>query len=253
MPLWHLIFIGITIENGRWMNKSEKSKNFHTWFFPIAFVFVLWVIKLSEVVFHLELFQYGLYPRAIKGISGVFFAPLLHGNFGHLFSNTIPLLVLGAGLFYFYRPVGYKVFFSVYLMTGLWVWLSARPSYHIGASGVVYGLASFLFFSGLLRKNTYLMAFSLFVVFLYGSMIWGILPLQAGISWESHLMGAVAGLLCAYYFRKIGLQKEEIVWEDDNDESDELAEWNSPETELPISQSEPPEITIKYNYKEKEN
>ena len=103
------------------MSSAEKSKQFHTWFFPITFVFVLWVVKLCEIVFGYDLYQFGLYPREIKGLAGVFLAPLLHGSFGHLFSNTVPLLVLGAGLFYFYREIGYKVFFSVYLITGLWV------------------------------------------------------------------------------------------------------------------------------------
>ncbi len=235
------------------LSAAEKSKRFHTWFFPISFVFLLWIVKLIEEVFHIELFTFGLYPREIKGITGVFMAPLLHADFGHLFSNTVPLLVLGAGLFYFYRQIGYKVFFSIYLITGLWVWVSARPSYHIGASGVVYGLASFLFFSGLIRGHKYLMAFSLFVVFLYGSLIWGVLPLQIGISWESHLMGAAAGLLCSFYFRKIGLQKEVFVWEEDTNEEDENAPWQNPEEASPqIEETTVNPITINYIFKEKE-
>ncbi len=234
------------------LTNAEKSKQFHTWFFPVCFVFILWIVKLVEIVFHIELYTFGLYPREWKGISGVFLAPLLHADIGHLFSNSIPLLVLGAGLFYFYRQIGYKVFFSIYLITGLWVWVSARPCFHIGASGIVYGLASFLFFSGLLRGNKYLMAFSLFVVFLYGSLIWGVLPIQIGISWESHLMGAAAGLLCAYYYRKIGLQKEEFIWEDDGVEEDPNAPWLAAEENLQSEENKEPSIYINYSYKEKQ-
>lgn len=230
------------------LKAQQRSKQFHTWFFPVAFVFVLWVVKSIEVVFHKELFRFGLYPREVKGLIGVLAAPLLHGDFSHLFSNTIPLLVLGAGLFYFYRQIGYKVFLFIYLVSGLWVWISARPSYHIGASGVVYGLATFLFLSGVIRQHKYLMAFSLFVVFLYGSLIWGILPLQQGISWESHLMGALAGIVCAIYYRKTGLQKEQFVWEDSPEDEDENALWKQTEIEkfIPDEQLQQPDITYTY-------
>ncbi len=233
------------------LSAAEKSKRFHTWFFPITFVFVLWVVKLCEVVFHLELYQWGLFPRQIKGLGGVLLAPLLHGDLSHLFSNSLPLLVLGAGLFYFYRPIAYKVFLFLYLTTGIWVWFAARPAYHIGASGVVYGLASFLFFSGLIRRNKYLMAFSLFIVFLYGSLIWGILPLEAGISWESHLLGAIAGVVSAFHFRKIGLQKEVVQWEDEPEDalenSDEPPYWMEQQSDAQQEQQAP---TIHYHYQE---
>jgi membrane associated rhomboid family serine protease len=194
---------------------SDRRRLFHTFFFPSFFLIVLWIIKVSEVVFHFDLSGLGVFPRQLKGIPGILFAPLIHGDFNHLFSNSIPLFILGSGLFYFYRAVAYPVFGWIYFMSGIWVWVSARPAYHIGASGVVYGLASFLFFSGLIRKNNYLMAFSMLVVFLYGSMFWGILPLDLHISWESHLLGGVAGLFCALYFRKMGPQREVFDWEKD--------------------------------------
>lgn len=233
------------------LTAAEKSKRFHTWFFPITFVFVLWVVKLLELVFHLEFYDLGVYPRELKGVVGIFLAPLLHGDLSHLFSNSIPLLVLGAGLFYFYKPAAYRVFIAVYLITGLWVWIAARPSYHIGASGVVYGMASFLFFSGLIRRNTYLMAFSLFVVFLYGSLIWGVLPLQASISWESHLMGAVAGLVTAVYYRKIGLQKQEFQWEEEPEEDPNNSNpyWMQTENQATEPSVNPPTQII-YHFKE---
>jgi membrane associated rhomboid family serine protease len=202
--------------------KSDKSKMFHTFFFPVLFVILLWIIKLSEIVFDTPLYNFGVYPRHIKGIIGVFTAPLIHGDFGHLISNSIPLLVLGSGLFYYYRTVAYKIFFLILIATGLWVWVAARPSYHIGASGVVYGLASFMFLSGVIKKNMSLAAFSLVVVFLYGNMIWGILPVLPHISWESHLMGAIAGLVMAVYYKDSGPQKTAYLWENEIEQNDEF-------------------------------
>jgi membrane associated rhomboid family serine protease len=197
---------------------AEKSKIFHTFFFPVLFVFMLWLIKFIEIVFDYPLYNLGVYPRHLKGIIGVFTAPLVHANFGHLVSNSIPLFVLGSGLFYYYRTVAYKIFFLILFATGFWVWVSARPSYHIGASGVVYGLASFMFLSGAIKKNMSLAAFSLVVVFLYGNMIWGVLPVMPHISWESHLMGAIAGVVMAVHYKSLGPQKTTYQWETEEDE-----------------------------------
>jgi len=200
-------------------SKAEKSRIFHTFFFPVVFIFILWLIKCCEVVFEYPLYNLGVYPRHVKGIVGVFTAPLIHSNFSHLFSNSIPLFVLGSGLFYYYRTVAYKIFFMILFATGLWVWVSARPSYHIGASGVVYGLASFMFLSGVIKKNMSLSAFALVVVFLYGNMIWGVLPVLPHISWESHLMGAIAGIVMAFYYKELGPQKTTYLWETEVDDS----------------------------------
>lgn len=201
------------------VSKAEKSRIFHTFFFPVVFIFILWLIKCCEVVFEYPLYNLGVYPRHVKGIVGVFTAPLIHSNFSHLFSNSIPLFVLGSGLFYYYRTVAYKIFFMILFATGFWVWVSARPSYHIGASGVVYGLASFMFLSGVIKKNMSLSAFALVVVFLYGNMIWGVLPVLPHISWESHLMGAIAGIVMAFYYKELGPQKTTYLWETEVDDS----------------------------------
>jgi hypothetical protein len=129
-------------------------------------------------------------------------------------------------LFYYYRTVAYKIFFLILFATGFWVWVSARPSYHIGASGVVYGLATFMFVSGAIKKNMSLAAFSLVVVFLYGNMIWGVLPIMPHISWESHLMGAIAGIVMAINYKQMGPQRTSYIWETENDET-------SDENEIP--------------------
>jgi len=201
------------------VEKAEKSKMFHTFFFPVLFIIILWIVKFIEIVFDYPLYNFGVYPRHLKGVIGVFTAPLIHADFGHLVSNSVPLFVLGSGLFYYYRTVAYKIFFMILIATGFWVWVSARPSFHIGASGVVYGLATFMFTSGAIKKNMSLAAFSLVVVFLYGNLIWGVLPVMPHISWESHLMGALAGILMAIYYKDFGPQKTTYQWQNEPEEN----------------------------------
>ena len=183
---------------------KPKSRLLLSILYPVFFVTLLWIIKLYELITQTSLSHYGLFPRTVQGLLGIFTAPLLHGDIGHLLANTLPLLVLGIIIFFFYRSIAFQLFFWIYLSTGIWVWAAARDSYHIGASGIIYGFESFLFFSGVFRKNPQLLALSLFVVFLYGSAVWGILPVQKGISWESHALGALAGLITAYNFKKEG-------------------------------------------------
>lgn len=143
--------------------------------------------------------------------------PFLHGDFEHLISNSIPLLILITGLVYFYKRLALKVIVWIWLLSGFWLWLGGRPSYHIGASAVIYGLTVFLFFSGVFRKDRRLMALSLLVVFLYGSLIWGILPIVEEHSWEGHLFGSCAGLLMALIYKSQGPQRPQYSWEIDND------------------------------------
>jgi membrane associated rhomboid family serine protease len=206
----------------------EKQKFYHSLIFPFFFLLLIWLVKIVEVLFNLDFSHFGVYPLTTKGLIGIFTSPLIHGSFSHLFANSFPLFVLSVTLFYFYKKIAYRVFFLIYLITGIWVWFGAREAFHIGASGVVYGLAAFLFVSGLIRKNPRLLAITLIVTFLYGSMIWGIFPdffPEKNISWESHLMGLVAGLILAFYYRKTGPQPKRYEWEDDDDDDDENAYW----------------------------
>src|ERR1035437_971962 len=202
--------------------RNTTSKLFFSILYPGLFVLILWFIKLFEVVEHIDLYTYGLYPRTIHGLFGIFTSPLLHADFSHLFANSIPLLILGTVIFYFYRTIAFQIFFWVYLMTGVWVWAAARDAYHIGASGLIYGLVTFLFFSGVFRKDQRLLAVSMFVVFLYGSTAWGILPLKNGTSWESHMLGALAGLITAYHLRNEGPanRKYDLGDDDENEKID---------------------------------
>ncbi|MFH2144308.1 MAG: rhomboid family intramembrane serine protease [Bacteroidota bacterium] len=199
----------------------EKKRFIHSLVFPTFFLFVIWAIKLIEYFFDLDFSQYGVFPHKLKGIPGIFLSPLIHGDFNHLIANTTPLFTLGVGIFYFYNKISYKIFILIYLITGLWVWFGAREAYHIGASGLVYGYASFLFFGGIIRNDLRLLALSLLVVFLYGSMVWGILPLDEKVSWESHLLGSVAGLVLAIIYRKEGPEKIKYSWETEEFETEE--------------------------------
>ncbi len=198
---------------------NDKKKIISSLILPLSFVALLWLIQIYQVVFDTSFIKFGLYPRKFTGLIGIITAPLIHAGFGHLFSNTIPLLFLGIGILYFYPKSGIKVFIMVYFVPGIFVWLVARSAYHIGASGMVYGLVSFLFFSGVIRRDTRSIALALIVTFLYGSIIWGIVPQNNGISWEYHLFGSLIGICCAFIYRKSDPYKR-YDWEDEDDEDD---------------------------------
>lgn len=210
---------------------QEKAKLYKSLYFPLTFLVLIWLVKFSEVVFDIELIFLGIYPLATKGLIGIFTAPLIHADFNHLYANSIPLFVLSVSLFYFYRQIAHKVFFLIYFITNIWVWFLARDAYHVGASGVIYGLVAYLFTSGLIRKNPQLLSITLIITFLYGSMIWGVFPEffpEKNISWESHLMGLLAGVVLAVFFRKDGPQPKEYEWEDEDDDLDnEFSYWKT--------------------------
>jgi len=173
--------------------------------FPIRFVFILWAVYALGLILPFDLALLGIYPRSFQGMIGILLAPLVHGNMLHLISNTLPLLVLGIILFLFYDRIARKVFFQCYFFTNILVWIFARPSLHIGASGLVYGLASFLIFFGMFRKDFRSIVISLIILVLYGGLVYGIFPQQPGVSWESHLMGALVGLATASQLAKVKL------------------------------------------------
>ncbi len=183
-------------------------------FFPgLFFVALLWLVKGAEIKFHLLLDSFGIFPRDVSSLTGIVTMPFIHGSLEHLFSNSVPLVILMASLVFFYREIYVKVFFLIWFLDGLWVWLGARAAWHIGASGLVYGLASFLLFSGILRRDTRLMAISMLVIFLYGGMVWGMFPWFLGVSYEAHIYGAFAGVLLAWVYRKEGPQRKIYDWE----------------------------------------
>ena len=167
-----------------------------------AFVLLLWIIKLTEFLFRIDLSFLGVYPRTLQGLIGIIVSPLIHNDGAHLIANSFPLLLLGVGLIYFYREISTSVLSAIYLLPGMLVWLFARQSHHIGASGVVYGLMFFLLVSGFIKRDKRQLAVSFVVLVLYGgSMFSGLFPLQPQVSWESHLSGAVIGSILAVYYR----------------------------------------------------
>lgn len=189
------------------------------------------MVKILEIEEGFSFVKLGIYPRKFSGLIGIITSPFIHGDFQHLINNSLPLFILTAAVFYFYDELAYRVFFLIYLMVGIWVWFGARSAYHIGASGLIYGLGAFLFVSGIIRRYPRLMAISLLVAFLYGSMVWGILPIQKEVSWESHLLGACAGVILSFYFRNIGPQKPipEFILEEDEEGSDSSENKNADE------------------------
>ncbi len=193
-------------------NKNDIKYSHIVWFVPLLLLVSIWMVYIVEIKFGFNFNKYGIYPQSLKGLRGVFFSPFIHGNTNHLINNSVPLVVLSACLFFFYKEVAWKVLLIGTLCSGFMTWSIARDNYHIGASGVIYLLFSFIFFSGVIRRNYRLVAISLGVVFLYGSMIWYVFPVKEGISWEGHLSGFVIGVLFAVIYRKIGLQKTEHTY-----------------------------------------
>jgi membrane associated rhomboid family serine protease len=197
-------------------SKKDVSKILTPLFFPIA----MWIVFLLSFLLNEDFSRMGLLPRNLVGLLGIVTSPLIHADFSHIFSNTIPLIILGWIIFSVYPKLSYLLFVFIYLLTGLLVWIFARQVYHIGASGLVYGFVSFLFFSGIFRRDNKSIALALVITFLYGGLVWGMIPGLKGISWESHLFGAITGLLAAYMFRNIEPPSKKYDWEDEPDDFD---------------------------------
>jgi membrane associated rhomboid family serine protease len=201
---------------------KDLGKTLASVLIPAIFVTILWLVKIAEDLLHQEFHTWGIFPLTLSGLRGVIFSPFIHGSYQHLMSNSLPLLILGWALFYFYRELGTTITLQAWLMSGIWVWVFARESFHIGASGIIYAWAAFLFVSGVIRGHPRLMALSLLVAFLYGSLVWGIFPLRQGVSWEGHLMGMISGVVLALFYKNIGPQRSVYSWdlEEEDDDAD---------------------------------
>lgn len=182
--------------------------------YPILFVMGMWLVFWVEIRFHLDVNHWGVFPRTLKGMRGVLFSPFIHSNLEHLFSNTIPMLVLSIALFYFYQKDRWRILLFGVLLTGFLTWLIARPAYHIGMSGVIYMLTAFLFFKGIFSKQYQLTALALVVVFLYGGLVWYAFPGgDPRISWEGHLSGFIAGFTLVFFFKQNPIENKKYKWE----------------------------------------
>ena len=180
---------------------------------PFLIISLIWLVKITEELFGLDLSGLGIFPLSVKGLPGIVLSPFIHEDFKHLFNNSIPLFFLSVVLFYFYSEIALKVLALTVIFTGGLVWIAGRDAWHIGASGVVYGLASFHFFSGIIRKHFRLIGLSLLIVFLYGSMVWGIFPdIYKNVSWESHMLGFFSGAVLSVWYRKEGPQQPVYEW-----------------------------------------
>ena len=204
--------------------------------YPLFFLLIMWGIKIFEILYNTSYIDLGVLPRSFKGLKGIVFSPFIHKDLSHLINNSMPIIVLGSSLSYFYPRIKFRLVLWLYFTCGILLWGIGRSSFHIGASGFIYALASFIFFSGLMKKNKRLSALSLVVVFIYGSMFWGLLPTNENVSWEGHLSGLIAGLIIAFFFKNLGPKKDVYQWE--IDEQDEI-KYNKDE------------IKITYDYIEK--
>lgn len=200
-----------------------KQKNhpfgstFEAFMYPTLILLAMWLVFWAEQLFSFEFTKLGVLPRSAEGLKGIIFMPLIHSEneIEHIVNNSVPTFFLFMALVYFYREIAFKVFFVGWILTGISLWFFAtnKGAYHIGMSGLVYMLAGFLFTSGVLRKFLPLQAISLFVVFLYGSMIWGIFPMQEKVSWEGHFMGMCIGVLLAFWYKENGPQRPKYQYE----------------------------------------
>jgi len=188
--------------------QTEKGRTLEAILYPLLILVIMWAVFLIDRYFHLDLYKYGVKPQTTEGIKGIFLMPFIHGqrDFSHIINNSVPTFILLSTLIYFYREIALYVVLFIWLGAGFLLWYLAinTASYHIGMSGVVYGLFGFLFISGFFKKYLPLQAISLFVAFVYGSMIWGLFPMKEGVSWEGHLSGFLVGTLVAIVFRKKG-------------------------------------------------
>lgn len=179
---------------------------------PFYILLLMWALEIIKHLTGIQFGNYGILPRYMTGLKGIITAPLIHGSYGHLFNNSLPFLVGATLIIYFYQRVSFAVISLIWILTGALVWIFAKPAYHIGASGVVYGMISFIFWAGVFNRDRQSIVLSLIILFLYSGMFYGVLPDQPGVSWESHLLGGMVGILAAYLFRT---PKEEEPWDDD--------------------------------------
>ena len=206
--------------------QNDNTRLRRSFILALLFALTLWGIKLAEIILGLDFVHYGVFPLRVSGLRGILTAPLIHASLSHLFSNTAPLVILGTALFYGYPGSAKIVVPVLYLGSGLGVWLFARHAYHIGASGLTFGVMFFVFTIGVLRWDTRAIILAMVVFFLYGSMIWGIFPGKPGISYESHFFGAAIGIILAILLKHHdpAPATKKYSWEEEADELDESDE-----------------------------
>ena len=192
---------------------QKSTFNLEIILYPILLILVLWVIYWGEFYSPIDLIHFGIMPRTLSGLSGVFFSPLLHStnDIFHLINNTFPIFILTIALLYYYRKIAFQVFFLSWFLSGILTWMIAKNegSFHIGISSIIYSLVCFLFVGGVLGKQKQLQAVSLLIVFIYGSLVWGVFPMEEKVSWQGHLGGSITGIALAAYYYEVPTNKKE--------------------------------------------
>jgi len=222
------------------MQTTEKGHILNALLMTFVYLFICWLLYFLQWDMGPDLRPYGVRPRETMGLIGVILSPFLHANFDHIMNNTLSFAVLNTYFFYFYRQIAWSVFPWMFVGSGLLLWLWGGPGNHIGASGIIYSLTSFLFFSGLFRRSYRMMGVSALVLFSYGSFFWGIFPLQERVSWEGHLAGAVVGLVLAFHFRHLGPQRKVYDWENEEEQAETTDDTTSTGTS--------PSVNITYEF-----
>jgi membrane associated rhomboid family serine protease len=241
-------------------NSQEKTRIYDAFLITALLLAVMWGCFLVEEFLNIRIRNYGMHPRSLEGIAGVFSMTFLHADWKHIAQNSLGLLVMNSMLFYFYRNISFKVLLILIFGSGLLLWLIGRSSNHIGASMLIYGEWAFLLVSGIIRKHPNLRGVALLVALYYGSLIWYIFPVDQKISWEGHLSGFVIGLLCAIALRKQGPPDKVYQYQLEPElPDDENAYWKIPDTtnqRVPDAEpdnqtsAQPTTITVRYHYKE---
>lgn len=196
-------------------------------FIPAIFILTLYLIKFYELAMDTSFVHLGVYPLEKKGVIGIFCHPLVHGSMGHLAANSLPFFLLSWCLYYFYKDIASLILFFIWTGCGALTFIIGTPGWHIGASGIIYGLAFFLFFSGIMKGTRALIAISLLITFLYGSIVWSMFPqfTKPGVSWEGHLSGAIAGMVAAILFRNKGPKRAEPKVYNDEENEELYRQW----------------------------
>ena len=236
------------------ITQDEKRYFTRSVIIPVILVMIMWLVKIIETVFHLDFGFLGIKPLSPEGLPGILLFHFIHGDWEHLFANTVPILVLSTSLYYFYRPLANRILLILIFSTGLLTWCGARSGVHIGASALVYGLTFFLMFSGFIRRDRKLIIISLIVVFLYGSLVWGLYPqyaIENNISWEGHLSGFVMGIVLAFFYKSEGPQREEHVWDDDEDEEDNNENDDDQKPYWDVPEPDKNELTVVYRFRKR--
>ena len=206
---------------------SNKQQFIDAVFIPFILGIIMILTFILEKGMDWDFHTAGVYPRRLENLWGIFTVIFIHADWSHLANNVISFVLLAGFLYYFYNQIATQVLVISYISSGFILWIIGRESWHIGASGLIYSIAFFLFFSGIFRKHVPLIALSFIIAFIYGGMIWHIFPwqIQDPVSWEGHLAGGTIGFILSICYRKIGPQKPIKIWEEEDDEGEDSIDY----------------------------